>query len=91
MQLELHDAEAGNTLKGTVSRLDLDYQAEQWVQDLASDRRHNDIIKWVLKDGQGVRAVWERPVGDTGMPEITQRSPRFQGQWERGAKEVAIP
>jgi len=33
----------------------------------------------------------ERPAGDSGIPVITQRSPRYRGEWEHGPNEVAIP
>ena len=87
MKLEFHDSEVGNTLTGAVSGIDYDYQAEQWVQDT---RDRDDIVKWILRDNQGVRCVWERPQGNKEMPSITQRSARFSGKWEKGPSEVAI-
>ena len=88
MQLELHDNETGNTLVAKARNIDYDYQAEQWVQDTVG---HAKIIKWILIDHIGTRCVWERPEGDTGFPSITQRSARFEGEWERGPNEVLIP
>ncbi len=88
MTLELHDNEAGKTLRAKIFRLDFDYQAEQWVQDTSRD--DPEVIKWILIDDDGTRCVWERPVGSTDFPEITQRSARFTGEWKRGPAEVAI-
>ncbi len=87
MILELHDSEVGNTLTARAKDIDYDYQAEQWVQDTHD---HPDAVKWVLLDDQGVRCVWERPQGSKEMPNITQRSARFRGAWEKGPLEVAI-
>ena len=88
MILELHDNETGNTLVARVNNIDYDYQAEQWVQDTKADQPA--IIKWILSDDEGMRCVWERPVGSTDFPDITQRSTRFAGEWQRGPAEVAI-
>ncbi|MEK7447608.1 MAG: hypothetical protein AAB632_02340 [Patescibacteria group bacterium] len=87
MHLELHDNEEGNTLNGGVKDIDYDYQAEEWVR-LTIDQP--EIIKWILYDGSGIRCVWERPEGSTSMPDITQRSERFTGTWEKGPVEVSI-
>lgn len=87
MILELHDSEEGDTLDARIPHLDYDYQAEQWVWDTRSSE---GVVKWILLDEQGVRCVWERPQGSMEMPNITQRSQRFQGEWERGPAEVAI-
>lgn len=89
MILELHDNEIGNTLVARIKNIDYDYQAEQWVQDTV-DRM--TVIKWVLIDDNGIRCVWERNVGETGkIPDITKRSSRFVGDWQRGPTEVTIP
>lgn len=88
MTLEFHDNETGNTLCAVARNLDYDYQAEQHVQD--SSRERPFLVKWVLSDDQGTRCVWERPEGNTGFPNITRRSPRFRGKWEKGPAEVSI-
>lgn len=79
MILELHDSEVGNTFAGRVKNLDYDYQAEMWVKEIAED--HIDIVRWVLTDAQGERAVWERNEGETCPPRIIVRSPRYTGTW----------
>lgn len=90
MHLELHDDEAGNTLVARINSIDYDYQAEQWVQDTHNDPKATNVIKWILYDGAGIRCVWERPKGSPAMPDITQRSVRFTGTWEKGPNEIAI-
>jgi hypothetical protein len=87
MILELHDNETGNTLFARAKNIDYDYQAEQWVQDTTNQPT---VIKWILIDDEGTRCVWERPVGSTDFPDITQRSARFAGEWQHGPAEVAI-
>ena len=89
MILELHDSETGNTLLGRIRNIDYDYQAEQWIRDTSED--HPKVVKWILLDEIGPRCVWERKAGDKGMPEITQRSSRFIGEWKNGPAEVPIP
>ncbi len=90
MYLELHDNEEGNTLCASIPNIDFDYQAEQYVQETYNDRRAVRVIKWLLKDEQGVRCQWERPIGSSELPEITGRSKRFTGEWQRGSHEVEI-
>lgn len=90
MLLELHDTEPGNALVARINKIDYDYQAEMRVQDTHGDPRASDVVKWILYDEAGIRCVWERKPGSTGMPTITQRSARFTGEWERGSLEVAI-
>lgn len=90
MRLELHDSEEGNTLSARVNNIDYDYQAEQWVMETHDDLTAIDVVKWELHDDQGIRCVWERPIGSGDLPEITQRSERFVGEWEKGPNEVAI-
>jgi len=91
MYLELHDGETGKTLTAKIQELDYDYQAEQWVQDTYSDPHAKDVVKWELHDNKGLRCVWERPANSSATPNITQRSPRFQGTWEKGPSEVTLP
>lgn len=90
MYLELHDGEEGNSLAAKIRNIDYDYQAEQWVQDTYKDSRATNVIKWVLYDEVGIRCVWERPNGDSSMPDITQRSRRFTGEWMKGPNEITI-
>jgi hypothetical protein len=87
MHLELHDNEAGNTLFGRVPNIDYDYQAEQWVQDTQAEKA---VIRWELHDSQGLRCVWERQGDSAEMPNITKRSPRFTGEWQKGPNELVI-
>lgn len=84
MHLEAHDAEEGNTLFARVNDIDYDYQAEMWVQDLATDGHHGTCVRFVLIDGLGERAVWERPEGKTNAVKPTYYSDRFTGQWKMG-------
>lgn len=91
MYLELHDNEEGNTLFARINNLDYAYQAEQWVQETSVDNGHEVVIKWILFDRLGPVCVWERSVGSTEMPSITQRAERFTGTWEKGPKEVVLP
>jgi hypothetical protein len=78
MYIELHDSEVGNTLSGRWNNIDYDYQAEMCVQSMW---HNNDIVKYVLFDEEGERAVWEK-VGNTLVP--TSRANRFTGQWNIG-------
>lgn len=86
MKLEMHDAEVGNTLSGRVT-VNYTYQAEMYVQETAERK---DLVRWELSDDSGLVCVWERPEGSLEIPSITQRSPRFEGEWEKGPNEVAI-
>jgi len=90
MYLELHDGEEGNSLSASIKAIDFDYQAEQWVKETHSDPQSADVIKWILYDRTGIRCVWERPHGSSSIPDITQRSGRFIGEWKAGPVEVAI-
>lgn len=87
MKLEFHDNEVGNSLNAEVGNIDYDYQAEQWVQDTQD---HHEIIRWELHDNNGLRCVWERPEGSAEMPDITKRSSRFTGTWQKGPSEQVI-
>ena len=87
MTLELHDNETGNTLRGCIRNIDYDYQAEQWVKDTHDDL---DVVQWILNDDVGIRCVWSRDVGSNQLPNISKRSSRFQGTWQKGPQEVAI-
>jgi hypothetical protein len=84
MILEVHDTEEINSLAATVKNLDYDYQAEQWVQDIMTDEvnggpRKFALAKFILKDDQGIRAVWKvLPNMDVA---IVEKSPRFTGEW----------
>ena len=93
LTIELHDSEPGNTLAariGSDGTVAYDYQAEQWVQDTAREKQSQDprpnrwIVRWVLFDGDGERAVWERASGDPGLPKLVRASPRFRGEWKVG-------
>lgn len=88
MTLEFHDNETGNTLCAVARNLDYDYQAEQHVQETSREQPY--LVKWILSDDLEIRCVWERPEGNADFPNITQRSTRFQGEWEKGPVEVSI-
>lgn len=91
--LELHDSEQ-DSLSARIGKdgtIEYDYQAEQWVQETAPDRNHQDphpgrwVVRWVLKSPDGSeRAVWERPSGDTGLPKLVRVSSDFRGEWVVG-------
>jgi hypothetical protein len=94
LTLDLHDSEEGNTLAARVGAngsITYDYQAEEWVKDTYSDEASMDprpnrwIVRWVLKDTQGERAVWERPSGDPSCPKLVRKADRFRGEWQLGA------
>lgn len=82
MTLEIHDTEAGNTLNGRVNNIDYDYMAEQWVQELAPQQA--ECVRYVLLDGAGERAVWEKPGPGANSVTLVSRSPRFTGEWQLG-------
>jgi len=82
MILEVHDNEEGNTLAGRVNNIDYDYQAEQWVQDIDEPATIlHPIVRFVLLDGEGERAVWEK---DGENITLVRCAPRFTGQWQVG-------
>jgi hypothetical protein len=81
MNLELHDTEEGNTLAAIQRNIDYDYQAEETIQELALG--YPDIVKFILKDDEGVRAVWEKEVNGDRVT-LTETSPRFTGEWQLG-------
>ena len=91
MYLELHDNEEGNTLCARINNLDYAYQGEQWVQDTSFGDGHEAVIKWILFDEQGPACIWERPIGSTEIPSVTQRAERFTGAWEKGSNEIMLP
>lgn len=81
MFLEIHDKEVGNSLAGKVKNIDYDYMAEQWVQEIVSDptKRSLSLDQFILKDEQGVRAIWK--VHENMDAELIERSERFRGEW----------
>jgi hypothetical protein len=82
MYLEVHDDEEGNSLTAKVNNLDYDYMAEQWVQDIVKeDTPKRPLARFVLKDSQGDRAIWEKKDGQINL---TWKSDRFQGEWVLG-------
>lgn len=87
MNLHLYDTDQANPLAATVRNLDYDYQAEQWVQDSAKDPRSQGthwVVKWELHDGVGLRARWERPDQDPGLPKLVAVSTYWTGEWKVG-------
>lgn len=88
MILKLIDTEANNPLAALIKDIDFDYQAEQWVQDTARDRESQNPIRWVVRwelhDEIGLRAQWERPDGDKGLPKLVAVSTYYTGDWKVG-------
>jgi hypothetical protein len=88
MYLNLLDTDLTNPLEGRVGNLDYDYQAEQWVQVLTTHPNACDpkcwVVKWELHDGVGLRARWERPDQDPGLPKLVFAAPRWTGEWKVG-------
>jgi hypothetical protein len=78
MNIEFHDIEVGNTLAGRWRDIDYDYQAEEIIQEMALG--HPDIVKFVLFDDEGERAIWEKEVNGKAVT-LTWTAPRFTGQW----------
>lgn len=92
--LQLHDGEAENSLVaeiGTDGTIVLDSQVEQKVRSTAADVRTQNpepgrwVVRWVLSDAHGERAVWERAAGHAGAPRLVRKSSRFQGTWKIGS------
>jgi len=88
MFLYLMDDETENPIAGRV-RVDFDYIAEQWVQDVASGRSDQKsprpLVTFILCDDDGVRCVWTRSVEEAGnkaLPKITKITVRFSGEWK---------
>lgn len=86
MRLEFHDGEVGNSLCARCE-VDYAYQAEMHVQESAE---RVNLVRWELFDDEGLICVWEREAGSTKFPDITKRSPRFDGEWQKGPNEVAV-
>lgn len=84
MILEIHDTETGNTLNGRVNAIDYDYQAEQWVQELAPTQDH--CVRYILIDEWGEKAVWEKPGVGARSVQLVRRSDRFTGHWQMGTE-----
>jgi len=91
MELHLYDTEEKNPISGTIYNIDYDYQAEMWVQTTHNDPKACNLSKpewwviwWELVDGEGVRARWERPVLDRGLPKMVFRAGRYTGDWKEG-------
>ena len=91
MILELYRGDKRDIPSGRIDDIEYDYQAEAWVRDICNQHDDVKIVKWVLNDGKGIRCVWERAVGSILDPNITARSTRFTGTWEKGPREIAIP
>lgn len=81
MNIELHDSEVGNSLAGRLRNIDYDYQAEEWIQEMALG--HPGIVKFILSDEQGERAVWEKEADGESVT-LTTISPRYTGEWQTG-------
>ena len=84
MILEVHDTEVGNSHLASIKDIDYDYMAEQWVQDFMNDetkrqRTKFNIASFILKDEEGVRAVWQ--VYENFDVALVEKSERFQGEW----------
>jgi len=88
VKMRLNFLNSESNVQGTVP-VDFAYQAEQWVHETWNDLDYAQIHSWELFDAVGKVCVWERPA-DREFPNITQRSSRFEGQWEKGPNEVPI-
>lgn len=84
LKLEFHDDRYDDPLEGSKQSspthagtvyVDYDYQAEQHVIDGRLDYPH--IVRWVLRDDLGTRAIWVRTTKDTAL---VAKSPRFTGE-----------
>ncbi len=95
MRLFLFDDEIENPIVGTVS-IDLDYQAEIWVLDVAEGREGGTgrpIVAFMLRDDQGLRCIWTRSVEEAAAkkpPTITKVAERFTGEWQRTVEAVPV-
>lgn len=82
MILYLYDTEP-DPLAAEVGDINLDSQAAKEVLDTgaldAVDRAGRWFVRWELVDDEGLRAKWERPVGDDGHPTLTFRAGRYTG------------
>ena len=86
MNLEFHDSEVGNSLAGIQRNLDYDFQAEQMVQDTLTGNNSasgRGIIKFILTDDLGERAVWE--IQPDKRVALTKKAERFLGEWMIGS------
>ena len=91
MYLEAYCTEDGKIVNKPINGISEDFQAEGWVSYMHYDPRvTDDFFKWVLCDEKGIRCVWEYRKGIDEMPNVTQRSNRFTGNWEKGPDEIAI-
>ena len=88
MMLKLFDTEVDSPLAAVVNDIDYDYQAEQWVQDTARGTGTQTpgrwVVRWELYDGVGLRAQWQRPDGDKGLPKLVAASTYYEGEWKVG-------
>lgn len=93
MILQLHDSET-DSLAATIPHVDYDHQAEQWIIDTHKDWKAcvSDpgrwVVRWILLDDEGERAVWERKPNDSGMPALVKAADRFTGSREMGNREM---
>lgn len=84
----LYDTELDNPLTARIRNIDYDYQGEQWVQDTAREAQTQNPARWVVRweltdeDSGAVVAIWTRPSGDPGLPNLIHKSPSFTGTWE---------
>jgi hypothetical protein len=88
MHLNLLDTDPTSPLAATVGDLDYDYQAEMWVQISYTYEHTQNPARWVttweLHDDLGLRARWERPDQDPGLPKLVHTESRFTGEWKVG-------
>jgi hypothetical protein len=90
MDLRMYDSstESRQSLVAASHDIRSDAEAEDDVRESIERPEIGNVVKWVLSDDQGL--LWERPVGSTDLPKVTQRSSCFNGAWETGPNEVAI-
>lgn len=85
MILEHHDANLNDAEHGESgpthcanAAVDYDYQAEMLVSEDAASPNLTFVVKWVLRDTSGVRAVWTRRKEG---PVLIAKAHRFGGEW----------
>lgn len=93
LKLELRDSSPNGRLArvfGLGFELQTDEQVEERVRKSCRLKETQDprpgrwVVRWDLRDADGERAIWERSVGDPGVPKLVWVSSRYQGAWKVG-------
>lgn len=81
MILRVYDTDKENPVCAVVESVDYDYQAEEYLLEVAEDIRSRVPGSWAIRaelhDDKGLRAVWERPDGDTRPFELVRAVSEF--------------